>query len=129
MDTIQAVESKLTDITVTAVRPMSLVTNNNKARSSNPPIHSPVTIHRQTQLPPSINISALPMPLLSRDALTPPATSSSSNSGNNLSKYAQLLLVIEELGKDIRPTYSGSRSSGKFYLIYCNILLTFLSFS
>lgn len=109
MDTIQAVESKLTDITVTAVRPMSLVTNNNKARSGNPPIHSPVTIHRpsQSQLP-SINISALPMPMLST---TPPA-SSSSNSANNLSKYAQLLLVIEELGKDIRPTYSGSRSSG-----------------
>ena len=109
MDTIQAVESKLTDITVTAVRPMSLVTNNNKARSGNPPIHSPVTIRpSQSQLP-SINISALPLPMLST---TPPATSSSSNSANNLSKYAQLLLVIEELGKDIRPTYSGSRSSG-----------------
>ncbi|OQR71607.1 hypothetical protein BIW11_01463 [Tropilaelaps mercedesae] len=27
------------------------------------------------------------------------------------SKYAQLLAVIEEIGRDIRPTYAGSRSS------------------
>ena len=30
-----------------------------------------------------------------------------------LSKYAQLLSVIEEMGRDIRPTYSGSRSSAE----------------
>ena len=29
------------------------------------------------------------------------------------SKYAQLLAVIEELGKDIRPTYAGSKSSAE----------------
>lgn len=29
------------------------------------------------------------------------------------SKYAQLLNVIEELGRDIRPSYAGSRSSGE----------------
>ncbi|XP_023220378.1 cyclin-dependent kinase 2-associated protein 1-like isoform X2 [Centruroides vittatus] len=29
------------------------------------------------------------------------------------SKYAQLLGVIEELGKDIRPTYAGSKSSAE----------------
>lgn len=27
------------------------------------------------------------------------------------SKYADLLAVIEELGKDIKPTYAGSRSA------------------
>lgn len=27
------------------------------------------------------------------------------------SKYAQLLSVIEEMGKDLRPTYAGSNSS------------------
>ncbi|XP_078680171.1 cyclin-dependent kinase 2-associated protein 1-like isoform X2 [Branchiostoma floridae x Branchiostoma belcheri] len=27
------------------------------------------------------------------------------------SKYAELLAVIEDLGKDIRPTYAGSKSS------------------
>lgn len=29
------------------------------------------------------------------------------------SKYAQLLGVIEEMGKDIRPTYAGSKSSAE----------------
>lgn len=29
------------------------------------------------------------------------------------SKYVQLLAVIEELGRDIRPTYAGSRSSAE----------------
>lgn len=29
------------------------------------------------------------------------------------SKYAQLLAVIEEMGRDIRPTYAGSRSSAE----------------
>lgn len=29
------------------------------------------------------------------------------------SKYSQLLAIIEELGKDIRPTYAGSRSSAE----------------
>ncbi|XP_072370557.1 cyclin-dependent kinase 2-associated protein 1 [Scyliorhinus torazame] len=27
------------------------------------------------------------------------------------SKYAELLAIIEELGKDIRPTYAGSKSA------------------
>jgi len=29
------------------------------------------------------------------------------------SKYAQLLAVIEEMGKDIRPTYAGSKTSSE----------------
>lgn len=29
------------------------------------------------------------------------------------SKYAQLLTVIEELGREVRPTYAGSRSSAE----------------
>ena len=29
------------------------------------------------------------------------------------SKYAQLLAVIEDMGKDIRPTYTGSKSSAE----------------
>uniref|UniRef100_T1PBA2 Cyclin-dependent kinase 2-associated protein n=1 Tax=Musca domestica TaxID=7370 RepID=T1PBA2_MUSDO len=39
------------------------------------------------------------------------SNSSSSSSGNGLTKYAQLLAVIEEMGRDIRPTYTGSRTS------------------
>ncbi|XP_046872669.1 cyclin-dependent kinase 2-associated protein 1-like isoform X2 [Hypomesus transpacificus] len=36
-----------------------------------------------------------------------------STSGNNVpqSKYAELLAIIEELGKEIRPTYAGSKSA------------------
>nr|CAI5834936.1 unnamed protein product [Callosobruchus analis] len=31
----------------------------------------------------------------------------------SLSKYAQLLSVIEEMGREVRPTYAGSRSSAE----------------
>ncbi|KAK2144961.1 hypothetical protein NP493_4076g00001 [Ridgeia piscesae] len=31
----------------------------------------------------------------------------------SISKYAQLLNVIEDMGKDIRPTYAGSKSSAE----------------
>jgi len=47
-------------------------------------------------------------------------------SANSASKYAQLLQVIEELGKDIRPTYSGSKSSAerlKRGIIHARILV------
>jgi len=47
-------------------------------------------------------------------------------SANSTSKYAQLLQVIEELGKDIRPTYSGSKSSAerlKRGIIHARILV------
>ena len=33
--------------------------------------------------------------------------------GFNSSKYSQLLAVIEEIGKDIRPTYAGNKSSAE----------------
>lgn len=32
-------------------------------------------------------------------------------SSTDRSKYTQLLMVIEEIGKDIRPTYTGSKGS------------------
>lgn len=65
---IQAVESKLNDVTVTAI-PMKT---------------SPIA-------QPNINLKQ----------------------ESNLSKYAQLLGVIEEMGKEVRPTYAGSRSSAE----------------
>ena len=40
-------------------------------------------------------------------------SSSSSNGPGQSSKYTQLLAVIEEIGKDIRPTYAGSKSSAE----------------
>lgn len=41
------------------------------------------------------------------------STAAPPSSVSGLSKYAQLLGVIEELGRDIRPTYAGSRSSAE----------------
>lgn len=58
-----------------------------------------------------------------RSELSSPATAPSSGDGGSLpivrpqqpslSKYAQLLAVIEEMGKDLRPTYAGSKSSAE----------------
>lgn len=62
---------------------------------------SPVVITTQT----SANITT---PMTSTANLP---TAGTSVSNNGLSKYAQLLAVIEEMGRDIRPTYTGSRSS------------------
>ncbi|KAF4523002.1 hypothetical protein B566_EDAN007432 [Ephemera danica] len=56
--------------------------------------------------------------------ITPSSTSHSAATGTDvysamraqtasMSKYAQLLAVIEEMGKDIRPTYAGSKSSAE----------------
>jgi hypothetical protein len=45
----------------------------------------------------------LPRETISTPATTlPPSSPASSNSASNLSKYSQLLLVLEEMGKDIR---------------------------
>lgn len=62
---IQAVESKLSDVTVTAI---------------------PIQTSKTTTQP---------------------------QSQPGQSKYAQLLGVIEELGREVRPTYAGSRSSAE----------------
>jgi len=54
------------------------------------------------------------------------ATSSSPSSLHQMSKYSQLLAVIEEIGKDIRPTYAGSKSSAerlKRGIIHARILV------
>ena len=43
------------------------------------------------------------------------------------SKYQQLLSVIEEMSKDIRPTYAGSKSSAerlKRGIVYARILVS-----
>lgn len=68
---IQAVESKLSDVTVTAI-PMKT---------------SPIPQYQSN----------------TNNAKQEPSQS----------KYAQLLGVIEEMGKEVRPTYAGSRSSAE----------------
>ncbi|XP_068747538.1 cyclin-dependent kinase 2-associated protein 1-like isoform X1 [Montipora capricornis] len=46
---------------------------------------------------------------------SPQASSSSAAATNQNSpgKYSELLAVIEELGKDIRPTYAGSKNAAE----------------
>lgn len=59
-------------------------------------------------------------------ATSQPVGNTSSSAASNLSKYSQLLLVLEEMGKDIRPTYSGSRSSAerlKRTIVHARILV------
>ncbi|KAF5919785.1 hypothetical protein HPG69_002761 [Diceros bicornis minor] len=44
----------------------------------------------------------------------PPSLGYTQGTGNSQvpqSKYAELLAIIEELGKEIRPTYAGSKSA------------------
>lgn len=56
-----------------------------------------------TPLQTSHSPGAVNMGLVPGDAVRHPQTS----------KYTQLLAVIEELGRDIRPTYAGSKSSAE----------------
>lgn len=84
---IQAVESKLSDVTVTAI-PMS-GKNVHKDLGQGGNSHA--------------TISTVP-------ASSPSSTGKDKDS---MSKYAQLLAVIEEMGKEVRPSYSGSRSSAE----------------
>lgn len=82
-------------------RPVSLPTNKQSVQSQPSPVSTP--------------ISGIPQ-----------LSSPSSSSTSNLSKYSQLLLVLEEMGKDIRPTYSGSRSSAerlKRTIVHARILV------
>lgn len=48
-----------------------------------------------------------PPPMTNRPPQMPPL------SQHPQTKYTQLLAVIEDMGKDIRPTYSGSKSSAE----------------
>lgn len=47
------------------------------------------------------------------DPLLTSQSFSNSNIPAGISKYAQLLMVLEEMGRDVRPSYSGSRTSAE----------------
>lgn len=68
---IHAMESKLSDVTVTAIPAFSQKVNHNQTSTNN------------------------------------------NKQDPSQSKYAQLLGVIEEMGREVRPTYAGSRSSAE----------------
>lgn len=123
---IQAVESKLSDVTVTPI-PRSQIQNfyhykqqmqpEQEPRIQISPIHHSDDYMRQKSAAnhSSNNTSssaAFQMAALSamNSGLSISSGSGSSNP-NGPSKYAQLLEVIEEMGRDIRPTYQGSRTS------------------
>ena len=69
--------------------------------------------------PPGVRNSPQPMPHQSSASAPQSITSASVAAQRQYppqppqSKYAQLLNVIEDMGKDIRPTYSGSRTSAE----------------
>ena len=60
---------------------------------------------------------AMPSPMMTHPSLPPSQTAVSAMAAPPprlpQSKYAQLLAVIEDMGKDIRPTYSGSKTSAE----------------
>lgn len=88
MDFIQELEKN--SVSITQINSKSVANNNNANKQIN-------------NIPNVVNISAV----------TSTIQPSSPSMSSNLSKYSQLLMVIEEMGKDIRPTYSGSRSSAE----------------
>jgi Cyclin-dependent kinase 2-associated protein len=103
LQAVDHIKSKLQDVTVTPI-PM---------RRSSPydQSYTQSNVTSQSQISPLIltsyqsnNTSNLPSPLS-----TPTNPLFSLNTSSSLSKYAQLLLVIEEMGRDLRPTYTGSR--------------------
>ncbi|XP_055704725.1 cyclin-dependent kinase 2-associated protein 1 [Phlebotomus papatasi] len=112
---IYSVESKLSDVTVT---PIPMVRPAQSAPQSH--YQPPQMSHGHMAGTSSATISTA-MASASGSQI-PPATSNTSG----LSKYAQLLAVIEEMGRDIRPSYSGSRSSAerlKRVIVHARILV------
>lgn len=55
-----------------------------------------------------------PVQAVGSSSATPASLQSSvAPSQNSPGKYSELLAVIEELGKDIRPTYAGSKNAAE----------------
>ncbi|CAH3107910.1 cyclin-dependent kinase 2-associated protein 1 [Pocillopora verrucosa] len=57
--------------------------------------------------------SKMPQPAQGASSSTANPQSTTNSSQNSPGKYAELLAVIEELGKDIRPTYAGSKNAAE----------------
>ncbi|XP_053670511.1 uncharacterized protein LOC128720836 [Anopheles nili] len=139
---IQAVESKLTDVTVTPI-PMIKNAHTNISTGSSSSFNSsnntasititPQVNHRNNNhhtAPANDGSSgalALTVGSTSAANLVAPVTTFNHFPNNaSLSKYAQLLMVIEEMGRDLRPTYTGSRNSAerlKRLIVHARILV------
>ncbi|KFB46098.1 hypothetical protein ZHAS_00014075 [Anopheles sinensis] len=137
---IQAVESKLTDVTVTPIPMIKNAHSNSSGGSSSYNSNNaasititPQTNHRGT----NHNTIAVndgtsgPLALTvgsnnAANLVAPVTTFNHFPNNSGLSKYAQLLMVIEEMGRDLRPTYSGSRNSAerlKRLIVHARILV------
>lgn len=119
---IQMVESKLSDVTVTAI---PMLNRSNSIQSQQPYQQQQQQLQhlqqqhlqQQQQVQQSSSSSSVITTQTSANITTPMTSAnnipSSVTSNSGLSKYAQLLAVIEEMNRDIRPTYTGSRSSAE----------------
>ena len=88
-------------------------TPRSEVRNTPPPHQQLTNTQQQEQVrhtPPPVHGSSGYTPTIPTSLTSKPAPSASQQSQ---SKYAQLLNVIEDMGKDIRPTYSGSRTSSE----------------
>ncbi|XP_053696587.1 cyclin-dependent kinase 2-associated protein 1-like [Sabethes cyaneus] len=93
---VHAVESQLMDITAT---PVQLAVRHSAGFPN-------ISFAKQQQLQNVCQLSA------STSRVPNIATNKSAyDSNTSVSKYSQLLMILEEMARDIRPTYSGSRSS------------------
>lgn len=129
---IQAVESKLIDITVTPI-PMTSKQPQLPPQTSitiqpiPPSQQSPVFQHPNTSISPVTIVTTQTSANITTPMTNTNNIPSSIIGATGLSKYAQLLAVIEEMGRDIRPTYTGSRSSAerlKRGIIHSRILVS-----
>lgn len=99
------------DITITAV-----------------PMASPSSSSSPSPQPPSVKLVEGQSPTQLAEIFTTPVPkkSQSPNNENDVCKYAQLLAVIEDMGKDIQPSYAGSRTSAerlKRSIVHARILV------
>lgn len=86
-----------------------------------PEVLPPMTSKFWDTPPPRLSdLTPLPPPPVQTQSIPTPKVSSSASlnqyeirSKNHVSKYGQLLSVLEEMGKDIRPCYAGSKGSAE----------------
>lgn len=113
---IQAVESKLTDVTVTPI-PMNKSTSGHAHNYSNQQQQQQQQLLYQAKNSAAEQFQAQNLSTGGGGSsiVTPVVNLNQfpNNSSSSTPKYAQLLMILEEMGRDIRPTYSGSRSSAE----------------
>ncbi|XP_053204743.1 cyclin-dependent kinase 2-associated protein 1-like [Panonychus citri] len=99
--------------------------NSNSNNNNNPPIHPNFVPSEMNQVlaaqyqqnfltggPPTLVVSQSNIPLYpGYQTIGTNNHNINGNGGNQTSKYNQLLAVIEEMSRDVRPIYSGSKTS------------------